>query len=73
MIVPPGRPSVSARATWAQDAPEYSREAVEAGFADVVKLHEELSDHRGSAAGGWINVLITDADVARQLLEPPKL
>jgi hypothetical protein len=25
------------------------------------------------AAGGWVNVLITDADAARQLLEPPQL
>lgn len=33
----------------------------------------KLEAIRGAVAGGWINVLITDADVARQLLEPPKL
>jgi DNA-binding transcriptional regulator LsrR (DeoR family) len=31
----------------------------------------KLNAIRGAVAGGWINVLITDADVARQLLEPP--
>jgi DNA-binding transcriptional regulator LsrR (DeoR family) len=33
----------------------------------------KLDAIRGAVAGGWINVLITDADVARQLLEPPQL
>lgn len=31
----------------------------------------KLDAIRGAVAGGWINVLITDADAARQLLEPP--
>ncbi|KRE90130.1 sugar-binding transcriptional regulator [Arthrobacter sp. Soil764] len=33
----------------------------------------KLDAIRGAVSGGWINVLITDADVARQLLEPPQL
>lgn len=33
----------------------------------------KLDAIRGAVTGGWINVLITDADVARQLLEPPQL
>lgn len=33
----------------------------------------KLNAIRGAVTGGWINVLITDADVARQLLEPPQL
>ncbi|AUZ34445.1 DNA-binding transcriptional regulator [Arthrobacter sp. PGP41] len=33
----------------------------------------KLNAIRGAVAGGWINVLITDADVARQLLERPQL
>jgi DNA-binding transcriptional regulator LsrR (DeoR family) len=33
----------------------------------------KLAAIRGAISGGWVNVLITDADVARQLLEPPQL
>jgi DNA-binding transcriptional regulator LsrR (DeoR family) len=33
----------------------------------------KLAAIRGAINGGWINVLITDSDVARQLLEPPRL
>jgi DNA-binding transcriptional regulator LsrR (DeoR family) len=33
----------------------------------------KLDAIRAAVTGGWINVLITDADVARQLLEPPQL
>ncbi|MFJ6359291.1 sugar-binding transcriptional regulator [Pseudarthrobacter oxydans] len=33
----------------------------------------KLSAIRGAINGGWVNVLITDSDVARQLLEPPRL
>lgn len=33
----------------------------------------KLNAIRAAIAGGWINVLITDSDVARLLLEPPQL
>ena len=33
----------------------------------------KLDAIRGAVTGRWINVLINDADVARQLLEPPQL
>jgi DNA-binding transcriptional regulator LsrR (DeoR family) len=33
----------------------------------------KLAAIRGAISGGWVNVLITDADAARQLLEPPQL
>ncbi len=33
----------------------------------------KLAAIRGAINGGWVNVLITDSDVARQLLEPPRL
>ncbi|MHA7210015.1 sugar-binding transcriptional regulator [Arthrobacter sp. MDT1-65] len=33
----------------------------------------KLDAIRGAINGGWVNVLITDSDVARQLLEPPRL
>lgn len=33
----------------------------------------KLAAIRGAINGGWVNVLITDSDVARQLLEPPQL
>ena len=34
---------------------------------------KKLNAIRGAVLGGWINVLITDSDTARQLLEPPRL
>ena len=34
---------------------------------------QKLKAIRGAITGGWVNVLITDSDVARQLLEPPRL
>lgn len=33
----------------------------------------KLDAIRGAINGGWVNVLITDSEVARQLLEPPRL
>ncbi|WP_026545215.1 sugar-binding transcriptional regulator [Arthrobacter sp. 35/47] len=33
----------------------------------------KLDAIRGAINGGWVNVLITDSEVARQLLEPPQL
>jgi DNA-binding transcriptional regulator LsrR (DeoR family) len=33
----------------------------------------KLAAIRGAINGGWVNVLITDSEVARQLLEPPRL
>lgn len=33
----------------------------------------KLDAIRGAVTGGWVNVLITDSHVARQLLEPPRL
>ncbi|MCQ2000699.1 sugar-binding transcriptional regulator [Arthrobacter zhaoxinii] len=33
----------------------------------------KLDAIRGAISGGWVNVLITDSEVARQLLEPPRL
>jgi DNA-binding transcriptional regulator LsrR (DeoR family) len=33
----------------------------------------KLNAIRAAIIGGWINVLITDSDVARLLLEPPRL
>ena len=33
---------------------------------------QKLNAIRGAIQGGWINVLITDSSVARQLLEPPR-
>ena len=33
----------------------------------------KLNAIRAAITGGWINVLITDAEVARLLLEPPRL
>jgi DNA-binding transcriptional regulator LsrR (DeoR family) len=34
---------------------------------------KKLNAIRAALLGGWVNVLITDSDVARQLLEPPRL
>lgn len=42
------------------------RIAVAGGF-------KKLNAIRAAAEGGWVNVLITDSDTARQLLEPPRL
>jgi DNA-binding transcriptional regulator LsrR (DeoR family) len=33
----------------------------------------KLNAIRAALLGGWANILITDSDVARQLLEPPRL
>jgi len=34
---------------------------------------QKLNAIRAAIEGGWVNVLITDAETARQLLEPPRL
>ena len=33
---------------------------------------KKLAAIRAAVEGGWINVLITDSEIARQLLEPPR-
>jgi DNA-binding transcriptional regulator LsrR (DeoR family) len=40
------------------------------GVAGGIK---KLNAIRAAVEGGWVNVLITDSDIARQLLEPPRL
>mgnify|MGYP000738812814 FL=1 len=34
---------------------------------------KKLSAIRGAILGDWVNILITDSDTARQLLEPPRI